>query len=284
MNQHTGFPADTSFSSPIDAHLLIQKYSYSYNKTYKKDIKFIQMLFPDFNYTSYTFYISIILCTIYLIVHGYFFHPNTPLSIDITKQYSLGLNRYFISDEHEWFRIITATIFHPNVWSLLINIYFFMNIGIIVEQKYGTTKYLLYLLFSMIWGNVTTVACIKCIEIYMGISSILAGYVGLFLAEILMHYKNLVDPLSIFVNFIFTSFMLLLMTTTMIHNGNIFGNIGGFLGGLSYVYIINNTSHQSDSMKKSRIGFTVFSIIYLGLCTTAIVLNKCAYKDEFIFT
>lgn len=282
MNQRTSVHSDTSFSTPADAHLMVQKYSYSYNKTYKKDIQFIHLLFPDFTHNSCTLYISVFLIVVYAFAHGYFFRAHSPLSIDITKQYYLGLNRYFISDKNQWYRIITASFFHSNIWSLLINIYFFMNLGIITERKYGSWKYFLYLLLSTLWGNLATVACSKCIQVYMGISSILTGHIGIYLAEIITYYRNLVDPLSVSVNFIYTTFMLLLMTTTMIHNGNMFGNIGGILAGLCYEYIFHNKSNQSPSVKKWRIGFIIFSVVYVILCLAAITFSKCATDSTYI--
>ncbi|CRH00950.1 rhomboid protease ROM10, putative [Plasmodium relictum] len=274
MSFQTNTSNNLNYELPYDSNLLIQKYTISFNNTFKKDIKFIQILFPLFDVSCITFYFSLFLILIFLCLDVYFFNVQRPLYINEDTLRNIGINKFYISNNYHYYKIISAALFHSNIWNLIINTYYLMNIGIIIEKNYGKLKYMLLMLFCAICGNLLTCATAKCNDIQMGISPILSGFVGIFLQEIIIHYNKIKDKLSVIGNFIFAFLSLYLMITIFPYNGNIFGNIGGLFTGISYPFIFKNDSFNNPD-KKLKIAFMILIILLVSATISSIIIFKC---------
>ncbi|KJP88095.1 hypothetical protein AK88_02209 [Plasmodium fragile] len=184
-----------------DGNLLTCKYTMCFNKTFKKDISFIQILFPSFTVNSITTFFFLFLYLTFFILNVCKFDKQAPLYLNETVLKQYGMSRNSVTNNHQYYKLLTATFFHSNVWSLIINAYYFMNIGIIVEKSYGKAHYMAIMLVSALCGNFILCATSYCGSVQMGISTILSGFMGLFLQEIVEHYKQLTEKWSIIVNY-----------------------------------------------------------------------------------
>lgn len=257
----------------VESNLLIQKYSSSFASICRKDIKFIRILFPSFKRKSITFHFTVFLVVTFFVTAYIFFNRYNPLDIDEVNLSYLGLMRYFVSNKYEYYRIVTATFFHADIWSLLINVYYLMNLGGTLEFKYGQPKYLGVLLLSTLSGNSIICATAGRVEVELGIGSILAGFAGVFLAEIIIHYKEIREKLSIIGNYMLTFLLLFLTTSFLPHNGNIFGIIGGILGGIYFVYAFGNSTPEISTYKM-KIILLLLALGYFAACFAAIIFLK----------
>lgn len=275
MNIYQGPQNNMNFNggNDVESNLLIQKYSSSFASICKKDIKFIRILFPSFKRRSITFLFTVCLVVIFFVTLYIFFNRYNPLYIDEVNLSHLGLMRYFVSNKYEYYRILTATFFHGDVWSLLINAYYFMNLGETLELKYGPGKYVGVLLLSTLSGNSIMCATAGRSDVEVGIGSILAGFAGVFLAEIIIHYKEIRDKFSIIGNYMLTFLLLFLTTSLLPHNGNIFGILGGILGGIYFVYAFGHNPPETLTYKM-KIILILLAAVYFVACFTAIIILK----------
>lgn len=257
----------------VESNLLIQKYSSSFASICKKDIKFIRILFPSFKRKSITFYFTVCLVVTFIVTLYIFFNRYNPLYIDEVNLSYLGLMRYFVTNKYEYYRILTATFFHADIWSLLINTYYFMNLGGTLELKYGPAKYLGVLLLTTLSGNSIICASAGRANVELGIGSILAGFAGVFLAEIIIHYKEIRDKFSIIGNYMLTFLLLFLTTSLLAHNGNIFGVLGGILGGIYFVYAFGDNTYETSTYK-TKIILILLAVVYFAACFAAIIAFK----------
>ncbi|CRG93764.1 rhomboid protease ROM10, putative [Plasmodium gallinaceum] len=274
MNFHSNSSNHLNYEHPYDSNLLIQKYTQSFNNTFKRDIKFIQILFPTFDIFSITFFFSLFLILIFLCLDVYFFNSQKPLYINEDILKNIGINKFYISNGYHYYKIISATFIHSNIWNLIINTYYLMNIGIIIEKNYGKLKYIILMFLCAICGNLLTCATAKCNDIQMGISPILSGFIGVFLQEIIMHYNDVKDKLSVIGNFIFAFLSLYLMISIFPYNGNIFGNTGGLFVGISYPFIFKSDSFNNTD-KKLKITFIILIILLISATLSSIIIFKC---------
>ncbi|SCP05082.1 rhomboid protease ROM10, putative [Plasmodium ovale] len=261
-------------NQPNDSKLLISKYARSFNKTFKKDIRFIQILFPSFKFYCLTFFFSVFLFVAFLWLDAFHFDDQNPLFVkeDVLKRF--GLNRLYISNYHHYYKLVSATFFHSNIWNLIINIYYLMNIGIIVEKNYGKTQYIIIMLLSTLCGNLLTCITSGCNDVEMGISAILSGFMGLFLQDIVTNYKNLDDKWGVFASYMFAILSLYLTISMFPCNGNVIGNIGGIFGGFSYPYIFKKASFSGEE-NTLKIAFSVVTILLLVSALAGVLFLKC---------
>ncbi|KYO01878.1 rhomboid protease ROM10 [Plasmodium gaboni] len=257
-----------------DSNLLINKYTTSFNNTFKRDIKFIQILFPSFDPYSITFLFSLLLIFLFVVIDIIFFNFSSPLFINEDVIKKIGINRFAVSNNYQYYKLVTATFLHANIWNVLINTYYLMNIGTIIEKNYGKAEYIIIMILSVACGNLVTCATSKCLDVQMGISPILSGFIGLFLQDIIVHYDDIIDKLSIFGNFIFSFLSLYLMISIFSYNGNVLGNVGGILAGVSYPYIFKSDTFHGNG-RKLKIIFSIFITLLLSGSLASLIVFKC---------
>ncbi|SBT38957.1 rhomboid protease ROM10, putative [Plasmodium ovale wallikeri] len=230
-------------NQPNDSKLLISRYARSFNKTFKKDIRFIQILFPSFKFYCLTFFFSVFLFVAFLWLDAFHFDDQNPLFVkeDVLKRF--GLNRLYISNYHHYY-------------------------------NYGKTQYIIIMLLSTLCGNLLTCITSGCNDVEMGISAILSGFMGLFLQDIVTNYKNLEDKWGAFASYTFAILSLYLTISMFPYNGNVIGNIGGIFGGFSYPYIFKKASFSGEE-KTLKIAFSVVTILLLVSTLAGVLFLKC---------
>ncbi|SBO27362.1 rhomboid protease ROM10, putative [Plasmodium knowlesi strain H] len=318
MNFFSNASNNSKFSKSKDGSLLTCKYTMSFNKTFKKDIAFIQILFPSLTVKSITTSFFLLLYFAFFILNVCNFDRGAPLYLSepVLKQY--GMSRNSVTNNHQYYKLLTATFLHSNVWNLIvsrkirsvkktmlpllhicrtalegiltceaifffffkslsplqINAYYLMNIGIIVEKSYGKTHYMGIMILSALCGNLLLCATSNCGSVYMGISTILSGFMGLFLQEIVENYKKLTDRWSIIGNYVFALLSLYLTISMFSFNGNILGNLGGIFGGFCYPYLTKKDTFHGQE-KKVRLTLAVLLTLLLSSTLISLIVAKC---------
>ncbi|ANQ09194.1 Rhomboid-like protein [Plasmodium coatneyi] len=274
MNFFSNSSNNSKSSKSRDGNLLTCKYTMSFNKTFKKDISFIQILFPSFTVKSITTSFFLFLYFTFFLINVCNFDRTAPLYLSepVLKQY--GMSRNSVTNNHQYYKLLTATFFHSNVWNLIINAYYLMNIGIIVEKSYGKAHYMAIMLLSALCGNFLLCATSNCGSVYMGISTILSGFMGLFLQEIVENYKKLTDRWSIIGNYVFALLSLYLTISMFSFNGNILGNLGGIFGGFCYPYLTKKDTFHGQE-KKVRLTLAILLTLLLSSTLISLIVAKC---------
>ncbi|EDL46472.1 hypothetical protein, conserved [Plasmodium vivax] len=261
-------------SKSRDGNMLTCKYTRCFNKTFKKDITFIQILFPSFTVKSITTAFFVLLFVTFFILNVCNFDRQAPLYLSETVLKRSGMSRNSVTNNHQYYKLLTATFFHASVWNLIINAYYFMNIGIIVEKSYGKARYITIMLLSALCGNFLLCATSNCGDAYMGISTILSGFMGLFLQEIVERYKQLTDRWSVIGNYVFAVLSLYLTISMFPFNGNIVGNLGGIFGGFCYPYLTKKDTFHGQE-KKVKLTLAVLLILLLSSTLISLIVAKC---------
>ncbi|CAD2095068.1 rhomboid protease ROM10, putative [Plasmodium vinckei brucechwatti] len=249
LMNYQNLPNDESFD---DSDLLLLKYATLFYKTFKKKIQFIQILFPSYKHHYVT------------IIFSAFFEV-------ITR---IGINRDIITNQLHFHKFITATLIHPNIWSLIINTYYLINLGIVVEKNYGRIHTIALMLFSSICGNLLMCATANCNESQLGTSTILSGIMGLFLQEVTSNFRRISGKIEIIGTYLFTIISMYLTISMFPHNGNIMGNLGGLFGGYCYPYIFNVSRMDNGPGNTERLVYTAL----MGLFWISLILNLLFIK------
>ncbi|EUD68501.1 hypothetical protein C922_00897 [Plasmodium inui San Antonio 1] len=257
-----------------DENLLTCRYTRSFNKTFKKDITFIQILFPFFTVKSITTSFSLLLFFTFFILNVCNFDRQSPLYLSETVLKRYGMIRNSVTNNHQYYKLLTATFFHSSVWNLIINVYYLMNIGIIVERSYGKARYMAIMLLSVLCGNFLLCATSNCGDVHMGISTILSGFMGLFLQEIVVRYKQLTDRSSVIRKYVFAVLSLYLTISIFPFNGNIVGNLGAIFGGFCYPYFTRKGTFHGQE-KKVKLTLAVLLILLLSSTLISLIVAKC---------
>ncbi|EAA22944.1 hypothetical protein [Plasmodium yoelii yoelii] len=233
LMNYQNIPNDDVFD---DSELLLIKYARSFYKTFKKNIKFIQILFPSYKPHYVTIIFSIFLYIFFFGYNIYFFNKYNPLFIREDVLINIGINREIISNKLHFHKLITATLVHPNIWSLIIW----------TDSHYSI--------------NVAQ----------LGTSTILSGIMGLFLQEVTSNFKKIKGKIEIIGTYLFTIVPMYLTIAMFPHNGNIMGNLGGLFGGYCYPYIFNvirMNRGPGNTARLVHIGLMgLFLISYLYKC------------------
>ncbi|CDU18880.1 hypothetical protein YYC_05152 [Plasmodium yoelii 17X] len=272
LMNYQNIPNDDVFD---DSELLLIKYARSFYKTFKKNIKFIQILFPSYKPHYVTIIFSIFLYIFFFGYNIYFFNKYNPLFIREDVLINIGINREIISNKLHFHKLITATLVHPNIWSLIINTYYLINLGITVEKGYGRIHTIALMLFSSICGNLLMCATANCNEAQLGTSTILSGIMGLFLQEVTSNFKKIKGKIEIIGTYLFTIVPMYLTIAMFPHNGNIMGNLGGLFGGYCYPYIFNVIRMNRGPGNTARLVHIGLMGLFLISLILSLLIIKC---------
>lgn len=100
-----------------------------------------------------------------------------------------GANSLYITIDGEWGRLITSTFLHGNLLHLIFNMYFLFQVGRIVEQLYGRSKFILVYfipgviasLLSLLGQYLSFLTAGSLYTFSLGASGAIFGILGLFL-------------------------------------------------------------------------------------------------------
>lgn len=181
---------------------------------------------------SFYYLILINVVILFLIEIFKFFVPN-----EMVLYLMFGAQYGPIVSSGEWFRIITSMFVHGGFVHLLFNMYALYFLGRIVENVYGTDKFLTFYFLSGMVGNVAT-HLFYYNSFSVGASGAIFGLVGvLFAAGFRKDTPYSLKPItgSALLPMIIINIALGIMPGTNINNA---AHIGGFLTGMLLGYII----------------------------------------------
>lgn len=161
----------------------------------------------------------------------------------------------YIRGYHEYYRLITGTFLHADIFHLLSNCYALYIIGSQVESFYGKNKFLLIYFFSAITGSLLSITLSNNASI--GASGAIFGLMG---AILYFGYYYRVYIGATWKQSILPVIALNLIIGFVIPGIDYFGHIGGLIGG---VLISMAVGLKYKHKKVENINGIILSIIFL---------------------
>lgn len=179
------------------------------------------------------------------------FTRNSDNLINMFAVYGPYIRRY-----HEYYRLITGTFLHADIFHLLSNCYALYVIGSQVESFYGKKKFLLIYFFSAITGSLLSITLSNNASI--GASGAIFGLMG---AILYFGYYYRVYIGATWKQSILPVIALNLIIGFVIPGIDYFGHIGGLIGG---VLISMAVGLKYKHKKVENINGIILSIIFLA--------------------
>lgn len=161
----------------------------------------------------------------------------------------------YIRKFHEYYRLLTGTFLHGDIFHLLSNCYALYIIGSQIESFYGKKKFILIYLFSALCGSMLSITLSDNASI--GASGAIFGLMG---SLLYFGYYYRVYLGSTWKSNIVPVIFLNLLIGFLIPGIDYFGHIGGLIGG---VLISMALGLKYKDKKMDRINGTILSILFL---------------------
>ena len=166
-----------------------------------------------------------------------------------------GVSRPFIR-LGEYFRLLTGTFIHVDIFHLLCNGYALYIIGSQIENFYGKTKFIIIYLVSALTGSLLSICMHETFSI--GASGAIFGLLGSLL-YFGYHYRVYFG--SVIINKILPVIIFNLVLGFMISGVDNFAHIGGLIGG---ILISMALGINSKDKKRDRINGAILTIIFIA--------------------
>ena len=166
-----------------------------------------------------------------------------------------GVSRPFIR-LGEYFRLLTGTFIHVDIFHLLGNGYALYIIGSQIENFYGKTKFIIIYLVSALTGSLLSICMHETFSI--GASGAIFGLLGSLL-YFGYHYRVYFG--SVIINKILPVIIFNLVLGFMISGVDNFAHIGGLIGG---ILISMALGINSKDKKRDRINGAILTIIFIA--------------------
>lgn len=140
-------------------------------------------------------------------------------------------------------RLFTPVFLHANLTHLLFNVFFQLRMGFGMEKQFGRQKMMLIYFVCGVIGNLMSIT-VDPFKLAVGASTAGFGLIGVWLAEILLSWEILGPARERTI--IWIVFMLVSVTTmsTMTPNMDIWGHLGGALGGFLLSILISDMKEE----------------------------------------
>eukprot|EP00913_Durusdinium_trenchii_P001984 g1835.t1 len=122
-------------------------------------------------------------------------------------------------------RLVTPVMLHANLTHLLFNVFFQLRMGFGMKRQFGREKMMMIYFACGLFGNLMSVA-VDPYKLAVGASTAGFGLIGVWLAEILLSWEILGPALT--------------TMSSMTPNMDIFGHLGGALGGFLLALVISD--------------------------------------------
>ncbi|KRM68093.1 membrane-associated serine protease [Apilactobacillus ozensis DSM 23829 = JCM 17196] len=173
-----------------------------------------------------------------------------------------GANVHALVADGEYWRFLTAIFLHWDFMHILFNGITLYFIGVQLESFFGHTRFLLIFLLSGIMGNMVSFAFSNN-SISAGASTSLFGLFGVYL----MLGENFHN--NIFIRSLAKSFSFLIILNIgidlMMPNVDMYGHIGGLIGGFLYAYVFSLPNNPNISKMKRVVAFIMVLIISVSM-------------------
>ncbi len=176
---------------------------------------------------------------------------------------ALANSDYFIK-QGQVYRLITCMFTHVDIWHIFFNMYALYAIGPLIEKYYGKLKYLIIYLGSGIIGALLSAVLSSSFSV--GASGAIFGLFGALL-YFGYKYRATLDGL---LRSTLTPIILNLLISVIVPNIDLFGHIGGLLGGLllSYTLCVNTKENKAE-----RINGCIILVILIAFLSYLLIIK-----------
>lgn len=171
-----------------------------------------------------------------------------------------GIYVPMIQGAHEIHRFITAGFIHANFTHLFVNMLSLYNISLLLEKAYGTKKFLIALLVSVIGGNLVVYVAETQAAISVGLSTGIYGLLGLLV--VYLFETNLIKS-PVFktqLAYIFGINLIINFLPNVSWLGHLGGFVSGILVGMAFV-----KKPQWQLLRKNTIIASLLLVVMLGV-------------------
>lgn len=173
-------------------------------------------------------------------------------------------NYYVNVKNGEIYRLLTACFVHANFLHIFFNMYALYYIGPMVEKYYGKLKYLLIYLGSGIMGSLFSVVLSNNVSI--GASGAIFGLFG---SMLYFGYKYRATLDGFVRSGIIPVLFINLILGFIVPNIDVYGHIGGLIGGLLLSYILG--VYRKGKKKNTINGLIIITILIASLSYMLII-------------
>lgn len=173
-------------------------------------------------------------------------------------------NYYINVKNGEIYRLLTACFVHANFLHIFFNMYALYYIGPMVEKYYGKLKYLLIYLGSGIMGSLFSVVLSNSVSI--GASGAIFGLFG---SMLYFGYKYRATLDGFVRSGIIPVLFINLILGFIVPNIDVYGHIGGLVGGLLLSYIVG--VYRKCKKKNTINGLIIITILIASLSYMLII-------------
>lgn len=147
----------------------------------------------------------------------------------------------------EYYRIISSGFLHWSLSHLVSNLIGLIAVGIIIEEIFGKTKFLLIYFISMITSSVASLVFVQQ-SISAGASGALFGLIGAYLGFGFMYRKKLGKS---YLNRLLRGILIMVLVGFGSQNVNNAAHIGGLFGGIitGVICVITSKTYKASSNK-----------------------------------
>lgn len=238
----------------------------------KEEDHFMELIFPGWNADAFVWQVTCWQITEFVIsmLLGHQKANPTPCVL-----YRLGASWGPAVARGEVWRLITPVFLHANLTHLLFNIFFQLRMGFGMEKQFGRNKMMLIYFVCGVFGNLMSISA-DPFKLAVGASTAGFGLIGVWLAEILLSWEILGPARERTI--IWIVFMLVSVTTmsTMTPNMDLWGHLGGALGGFLLSIIISDMkeSDRPDWYPQVRAAAAVgFALFVTGALSKALLFS-----------
>lgn len=220
------------------------------NKTVNEDKKLAKVFMGNDKPVVTTILIALNVIMFLLSVFDYSFVINT------------FANYYLNVKNGEIYRLITAAFVHANVLHIFFNMYALYVLGPQIEKFYGRKRYLLIYLGSALLGSLLSVVLTNNVSV--GASGAIFGLFG---AMLYFGYKYRATLDGFLRSRIIPVIVINLLLGFMIPGIDVYGHIGGLLGGLilSYAFGVVNKENKKDKINGLIIYVILVAVLFMML-------------------
>lgn len=220
------------------------------NKTVNEDKKLAKVFMGNDKPVVTTILIALNVIMFLLSVFDYSFVINT------------FANYYLNVKNGEIYRLITAAFVHANVLHIFFNMYALYALGPQIEKFYGRKRYLLIYLGSALLGSLLSVVLTNNVSV--GASGAIFGLFG---AMLYFGYKYRATLDGFLKSGIIPVIVINLLLGFMIPGIDVYGHIGGLLGGLvlSYAFGVVNKENKKDKINGLIIYVILVAVLFMML-------------------
>lgn len=237
--------------------------------------KYTDILFPDISLNKSIVWITFIQILVYIItclLSENLEVPNVQVLMFFGATYGPSIK------QGEIWRFILPIFLHANWWHLIINTLCILNLGLLIENKYKTSRFLLIYFLSGIIGNILTTICNPCL-LAVGASTSGFGLIGCSILEIFLAWAHLNKKAKSFYVLNISMFLIFFFLVSFSPTVDFFGHIGGFFCGAFLACHFNKFIGYNLFQNALYYGFgTICSLIILYLPIRIFVLDMpCGY-------